>query len=189
MTTATYETRDAEIAGLRRAGKKLREIANEFGITRERVRQLIVRYESQHGPIVFDRPPHGQTRENRSLYWSWNNAVKAHGIESLCESWREFPRFREWAVTGWQRGSNLVRRDTRFPYSPANCFWGTRRDVGASHASIRLSAFGEIKTMREWSEDIRCAVNESALEQRVLYLGWDDLTAITAPKSTIVNRR
>ena len=45
----------------------------------------------------------------------------------VCEEWRDYLRFEEWAIaTGYRPGLSLVRHDIEADFSPANCFWTER---------------------------------------------------------------
>jgi len=47
---------------------------------------------------------------------------------------------------------------------------------------LLIEAFGQSKTIREWSEDPRCPVGQHALRTRLVKLGWETERAITEPQ-------
>jgi hypothetical protein len=54
---------------------------------------------------------------------------------------------------------------------------------------VYVSAFGEVKSLAEWSRDSRCRVPYQALVERVSKLGYPPEHAITKPKSQGFKKR
>lgn len=85
-------------------------------------------------------------------------------------TWMNFEAFYEWALAnGYRTGMNLSidRIDTEGPYSASNCRWIPRGHQQRNRRDSRmLTAFGERKCLRDWSEDPRCAVSYETLSQR-----------------------
>lgn len=99
------------------------------------------------------------------------------------DEWRDdFAAFREWAyASGYADHLTIDRRDNDEGYSPENCRWVTF-DIQANNTrkNRRFTAFGESKTVPEWSRDDRCNVNSSTLWAR-LTRGWNVELAIRQP--------
>lgn len=138
---------------------------------------------------------HGES--THPLYKVWQHAIarctdpriKAYpnyggrGI-TFCDEWRnDFMVFKAWAhANGWKKGLDLDRTDNDGPYSPENCRFVTRKvNLRNKRNTVRVTAFGEVKTRAEWAEDPRCVVTRWTLESR-LQAGWEPERAITAPK-------
>ncbi len=49
-------------------------------------------------------------------------------------------------------------------------------------APVYVSAFGEMKSLSDWSRDARCVVPYQSLVQRIQQLGYAAERAITSPK-------
>lgn len=98
-------------------------------------------------------------------------------------TWKaDFVAFRAWAIRmGWKPGLDLDRRDNNRGYCPTNCRFVTR-SVNASNRrdSHRVTAFGETKTITDWSRDNRCTVNLNTFKTRIL-CGWNPEVALTNP--------
>lgn len=103
---------------------------------------------------------------------------------SVAAEWFEFGVFREWAMAnGYQRGLEIDRRDVNGNYEPSNCRWVTTMVNGNNRRNnVRLEAFGETKTMADWSRDPRCAVSYATLKQRIRKGAFSsDEAAISTP--------
>lgn len=101
---------------------------------------------------------------------------------AVCDEWMEFGPFRDWAISsGYADDLEIDRIDGARGYCPENCRWVTA-DVNRRNKrrSLILDAFGELKTISEWSEDARCVVNRRTLRTRVMR-GWAHQDAITTP--------
>lgn len=104
----------------------------------------------------------------------------ARGIR-VCSEWDEsFVVFRDWAVAnGYRPGLVIDRKDTYGNYEPSNCRWVTQKiNLNNRRTNHRLTAFGETKTLSEWSEDPRCMVTYTTLKRRS-HAGWSPERAIT----------
>lgn len=104
---------------------------------------------------------------------------------SVCREWDAFEAFRDWALAnGYAEGLEIDRRDNDGNYEPSNCRFVTRpvncRNKRSNH---RLTAFGETKSVVEWSEDARCVVGYRSLLSRIRY-GWPVEVALTRPTAT-----
>lgn len=136
-------------------------------------------------------------RKNHPIYTAYHNMIDrctketATGFKdyggrgiTVCKSWtNSFTNFKKWALSnGWQQGLTLDRKDTDGNYTPYNCRWVTKkRQQNNRRCNINITAFGETKTLVEWSEDSRCMVRYDGLKVRVKKMGWDSERAITTP--------
>ena len=105
---------------------------------------------------------------------------------TVCDEWLKDPQaFITWAKdTGWERGLDIDRIDNDGPYSPENCRFVTRADNLYNRRTTRtITAFGETKTLKEWTNDPRCSVTQAILQTRC-ERGWDPEDAITLPRHT-----
>ena len=102
----------------------------------------------------------------------------------VCDKWRSsFPAFL--ADMGERPGErfSIDRIDVNGPYSPGNCRWATNREQCRNKRNTRfLQAFGESKTLVQWSEDLRCRVCLSTLQTRRAR-GWSIERAMTEPRA------
>lgn len=145
---------------------------------------------------------HGQSRTR--LYYCWADIIArcedpgrpgykdygARGI-AMCREWRaDFVAFRDWAGShGYAKHLTIERIDVNGNYEPANCRWATPAEQGLNRRNnVILTAFGETKTMIEWTRDPRCAVVFPTLQARKAR-GWDDLECIIAPPDVWASRR
>lgn len=104
----------------------------------------------------------------------------------VCSEWSVFLTFCEWALAnGYREGLEIDRKDNSGNYEPTNCRWVTRK-VNARNRrnNLTLEAFGEKKTLVEWSEDSRCLVRRATLLRRVTVGKMTPEKAMTAPLSS-----
>jgi hypothetical protein len=101
---------------------------------------------------------------------------------SVCPEWLEFLPFWSWALeSGYADGLEIDRIDNDGPYSPENCHWVTsRQNSNNRRSSLRLEAFGEVRTMVDWSRDPRCVVKLPTLKFRIRD-GWVAELAVSTP--------
>ena len=119
-------------------------------------------------------------------------SYKNYGARGIVvdERWNDYWDFREWSYDngyvdpGPKRSSlEIDRIDNNGPYSPENCQWIDRslnRRKQSHHK--RWGAFGESKTLKEWSEDERCQTSYTNLRNR-LTRGWETERAIATPSN------
>lgn len=113
------------------------------------------------------------------------------GIQ-VCREWvNDFSAFYEWALAnGWRRGLQIDRIDNNGHYRPDNCRFVTPQDNSNNRRdNLFLTAFGERKTLSQWSRDVRCAVPLSALRARVVIFGWPIELALTKPSRGLGNKQ
>jgi hypothetical protein len=103
------------------------------------------------------------------------------GIEVRFTGWAQF---RDWAyANGYREGLTIDRIDNDGHYEPSNCRWvDLRAQQRNTSKNSLLTAFGETKTVVEWSEDPRCVVGYVALVQRVRKgKNWTPEEVLTTP--------
>lgn len=101
----------------------------------------------------------------------------------VCDEWdKSFEPFRDWSMQhGYADDLEIDRIETSGGYSPLNCRWTTHEAQSNNKTNNRiLAAFGEFKSMAEWSKDMRCVVSYYSLRSRLRY-GWDAETAMKTP--------
>lgn len=128
--------------------------------------------------------------------WEWMHSrcendrdpmYKYYGAKGVFvdEEWDDPEAYIDWAIAqGFKKSSGLQidRIDNDGPYSPSNCRV-TTTFVNANNKSNnrRLTAWGETKTVAEWSRDSRCLVSYHTLTARVRKAGMTVEEALTAP--------
>lgn len=138
---------------------------------------------------------HGMTDHPLHVVWSGmkrrcNGTSKAHkkrysdrGIR-VCQEWENsFSAFKDWALAnGWEPGLQIDRfPDNDGDYEPNNCRFVTGQVNCNNKENTRfIEAFGETKSVGDWSRDERCKVDIKCLQDR-LKKGWDGETAISTP--------
>lgn len=101
---------------------------------------------------------------------------------TICDKWKnDFKSFYDWAMeNGYEEGLSIDRINNDGNYEPNNCRWATNQEqANNKRNSIKkeITAFGETKTVQEWSKDSRCSVNVGAILYRI-GAGWDAEFAI-----------
>lgn len=143
---------------------------------------------------------HGLCKD--SLYYRWNHMLNrctlpnhkqypdygGRGI-TVCEDWKDFRAFAAWAFSsGYRKELELDRRDNDKGYSPDNCRWVTEKQNCRNRRScVFVTAFGETKTIVEWSEDPRCQCSKTQLGVRLKM--WPAEEAITRPLGPTSKRK
>lgn len=138
------------------------------------------------------KPTHYHGLRGTPIYSSWDAMIQrctnvnhkaycnygGRGIK-ICEEWRDFIRFNEWAVqNGWAPKMELDRKDNNGNYEPSNCRWVTHSINNRNKRNNRLLTYnGEIKTMQEWSEIT--GLSFKCIQGRIDSLGWSIERALT----------
>jgi hypothetical protein len=147
--------------------------------------------------IVKRNTTHGQSRTR--LYEIWGGMIKrcedencrsfrtygARGI-AVCDSWRHnFIAFRDWALAnGYREDLTIERKDNDAGYSPENCEWIPHGQQTNNRTISRwITAFGETRTLADWSRDPRCFVSQIMIARRIKE-GMTPEIAITKPSRT-----
>jgi hypothetical protein len=88
---------------------------------------------------------------------------------SVCDEWRQFIHFSEWAkANGYHDELSIERDNVNGNYSPDNCRWIPMGKQALNRRTSHLvTAFGECKTIAEWARDARCSVSYDTLEARI----------------------
>lgn len=124
---------------------------------------------------------HGMKRRCCDPNQVWYENYGGRGI-SVCDEWaNDAKAFVEWALeNGYEDGLSIDRIDNNGNYEPCNCRFVTNREnQNNKRTNVCVRAFGETKTIAEWSRDDRCKVSQAALRQRLRRMGWDPEEAIT----------
>lgn len=143
-------------------------------------------------------------RERHPLYNVWNHMLRrCRGYDCprnkhqeavnrnyrdrgiiVCNEWQSFKPFYEWSLAnGWEQGLTLDRIDNNGIYSPQNCRYVDRYvQNNNSRKNCLVGAFGEKKTIAEWSRDARCQVDYNVLYERITKLAWEAEYAIALPQ-------
>jgi hypothetical protein len=114
---------------------------------------------------------------NNDHYQSYGGrGIKVSGV------WRySFRRFAAWAAAGYRSGLTIERINNNGNYEPSNCTWvPPDQQRWNKQNTIRLTAWGDVKTLREWSLDERCVVSADVLRSRY-EKGWEPERAIITP--------
>lgn len=114
-----------------------------------------------------------------------NKGYKNYGERgiAICEEWlSNFHIFEKWSISnGYQENLSIDRIDVNGNYSPQNCRWCSKTEQANNmRSNVFISAFGEIKTIAQWSVDNRCVIPYSTLYRR-LRRKWDSELAIITP--------
>lgn len=108
------------------------------------------------------------------------------GIKVCSEWYNDFLVFLTWAKEGYEEGLWLDRKDNNGDYVPNNCRWITPAESRDNvKGTIQITAFGETKTVSDWSKDPRCRVRHDTLARRIKYGSCNPETAITLPAGAL----
>lgn len=124
------------------------------------------------------------------IYSIWTGMVnrctpdnKKYKGTTICDEWREsFTKFYEWSLANEYDDTLTIDRISNYEgYSPQNCRWTDVKTQANNKTNNRyIEAFGEIKTLSQWSEDSRCQTTNSGLIYR-LKNGYSPEEAILSP--------
>ncbi len=100
-----------------------------------------------------------------SLYTSWRARVftKKGKLAGFPPEWKTFKGFKENTPSGWAEGLILARRDSKKPFSFANCEW-IEKGMENTGKLTQFEYNGEIKTLYEWTR--KYGLNYNGVRQR-----------------------
>jgi hypothetical protein len=101
---------------------------------------------------------------------------------TVCEEWHSYQIFYEWCENnGFEDGLFLDRTDNDLGYSPENCEFVTRvANNNNKRNTVRLTVWGETKTLSEWVLDPRCVVQMRTVKARY-HRGWTHEDILSVP--------
>lgn len=151
----------------------------------EKARERTIKRNTTHGMSKHGIYSQYQAMMNR-CYRPEVNAYDDYGGRGIdvCDEWKtSFEAFAAWGLAnGWKKGLTIERKDNEKGYSPANCKWATLTEqANNKRSNRRMSAFGESKTLAQWSRESCCQVSYQVLYDRVTKLGWSLEAALTSP--------
>ncbi len=140
---------------------------------------------------------HGETKTR--LYRIWAGIIQrccndrkryewekygGRGIE-VCEEWRKYESFRDWAVAnGYRDDLSIDRKDPDGNYCPENCRWATTYEQSNNKRTSKTIVFdGESGTVREFAD--KYGLEYSCLYAR-LKNGWSVEKALLTPSRKVV---
>lgn len=163
---------------LRRSARSICRIAKIVGVhsAKATVSQLCEKYPKKLRGVWHSMLSRCKNPQNSS-YKNYGG----RGI-SVCSEWCARHVFSEWAVTnGYEEGLTLDRIDVNGDYCPENCRWITPELQYLNRTdNTVITAWGETKTLKEWTQDSRCAVHRITIMQRIRN-GLDPEFAISFP--------
>lgn len=140
---------------------------------------------------------HGWTKRNKKLYQVWHNMMQrcynadvkdylhygARGI-IVCPEFHDVDCFCKWALSAdYSPELEIDRINVDGPYSPNNCRFVTHRENNNNQRKTMLvTAFGETKSLTEWTNDPRSVVAcANTIRHRLHTLHWPSEKALTTP--------
>lgn len=182
-------------------GLRASEIARRLGFSAHHIREVLRRF----GLQAYRPATRTHRKWGEPLYLEWSRmrekcrrlgraAVARRGAPGIdvAPEWTRFETFYAWAISSSYRpGRRLHRIDDSIGFTPANCRWipaseqhRLRGEAARSAADASITAFGESKSLSEWSRDSRCVVNRGSLGQR-LARGYRPEDAITKTRAEL----
>lgn len=142
---------------------------------------------------------HGEANHkgDTNLYQTWlnikdrcfnrnNGSFADYGGRGITveEPWKSnYLIFKEDALnSGYKKGLSIERKNNDGNYCKNNCIWADDITQANNRRNNHLlTAFGETKTLAQWSRDPRCQVKYHTLKCRINKYGWEAERAITTP--------
>jgi hypothetical protein len=108
---------------------------------------------------------------------------------TVCQRWRGlkgFPRFLT-DMGSRPKGYTIERRNNDKNYTPANCFWATRKEQNRNKRNNLMIKFqGETKCLSQWAEEK--GIRQSVLYGRIVTQKWSTDKAFNTPIVSHPNR-
>jgi hypothetical protein len=170
-----------------RMNSLLRKITESCGCFHSEVCGEILRQQSTtHGMSYTPLYKCWQGMISRCIKPTGPHAKRYHdrGI-TVCQEWMESTEaFMSWAMShGYEPGLEIDRRDNNGNYEPENCRFVTPLVNMSNRENTRFAiAFGETKTVADWSRDSRCSITRGCLNLRLKIGKMSPEDAITRPK-------
>ena len=102
----------------------------------------------------------------------------------VCERWMAFVNFYADIGDPPSPEHSIERLDVNGHYEPGNVIWGTQEQQDNNRRTTRrITAFGETKSVAQWSRDARCVVTLNTLRGRIRR-GCDPVAAMQLPPMT-----
>lgn len=110
---------------------------------------------------------------------SWER-YGAKGV-TICDEWRSFPAFRDWAfANGYDDSLTIDRIDPNGNYEPSNCRWASvREQANNKQGTLWIEYGGERLQLSYWAE--RLGLPYHTLYDRLHRYGWSVDRAFTEP--------
>lgn len=116
----------------------------------------------------------------------WKN-YGGRGI-TICEEWKkDYEIFEKWALeNGYSDELTIDRINVNGNYEPSNCRW-VGKDLQARNRrnnrqdTVKITAFGETKTVLDWLNDPRCNLKTTTSIIYRIGAGWTPEDAISKP--------
>lgn len=142
------------------------------------------------------RAVHGESGTNLHRRWSrmisrcYSKSNIGYGYYggrgiSVCDEWKfDYRTFRDWAIrNGWNPSLQIDRINNEGNYEPSNCRFVTSKENNRNKRNnTRITAWGETKSLIEWTEDPRCSIADDCLWKRLYKHHWSPEEAISLPK-------
>lgn len=144
---------------------------------------------------------HGNGNNNYRLFRIWS-AMKTRcynvncksyvdyggrGIK-ICDEWlNDFAAFEKWSLdNGYTESLSIDRINVNGDYESSNCRWATYEEQAANRRNnrqdtVKITAFGETKAVRNWLDDPRCKVSSMTTIVYRIGAGWSPEEAISKP--------
>lgn len=126
--------------------------------SREIHSEIMIKRNTKHGYSVR------KNREKLYILWGamidrannhnrWDAKYYADKGITVCDDWRDYTKFREWALSnGYEEGLSLDREDNSLGYEPSNCRWIPLKLQSDNRTNSRILVYGdESHSITEWS--------------------------------------
>lgn len=104
---------------------------------------------------------------------------------TVCQEWLDnYLTFKNWSLSnGYDDTKSIDRIDVNGNYCPENCQWASNIvQANNKRSNVYVEAWGERKTLAEWTRDHRCNASNSGMIKYRITAGWKPENAISTPK-------